>query len=257
MLTGDATHQALAHSLELPGSLKNQPIPENKPMRETIKDFVGIAAGSLPILDPVYDFGAFQTPGQEGFANLRPLFTNNRYVGADMREGPGVDVILNLHDIDLPSESVGTVVCVDTLEHVEYPRRALEEIHRVLVPGGLTVISSVMNFEIHDYPNDYWRFTPEAFRSILNPFANSFVGYAGEEIFPHTVVGLGFKGDAPNLDSFKSQYEEWQRQQLQQDQHKPFSIKEAVRSLTPPILLPALSAVYRTVFRPADSAAVK
>ena len=170
-----------------------------------------------------------------------------------MRQGPGVDVILDLHDIDLPSNSVGTIVCVDTLEHVEYPRRALEEIHRVLVPGGLTIISSVMNFEIHDYPNDYWRFTPEAFRSILKPFANCFVGYAGMEIFPHTVVGLGFKGAMPNIDAFQRQYELWQKSQIDQNKIEPLSLKKVVRMLTPPVLLPALSAAYRLVGRPADS----
>jgi 2-polyprenyl-3-methyl-5-hydroxy-6-metoxy-1,4-benzoquinol methylase len=47
-----------------------------------------------------------------------------------MREGLGVDRILDLHDIDLPSESAGTIICLDTLEHVEYPHRALEDICR-------------------------------------------------------------------------------------------------------------------------------
>jgi hypothetical protein len=56
------------------------------------------------------------------------------------------------------------------------------------------VLSSVMNFPIHDYPYDYWRFTPEAFKSILKPFSSAFVGFAGTDDFPHTVVGIGFKG---------------------------------------------------------------
>ena len=83
-----------------------------------------IAAESLPIRGPVYEFGSLQVPGQEGFADLRPLFPDKEYVACDMRTGPGVDQILNLHGIDLPPESVGTVLCLDTLEHVEYPRTA-------------------------------------------------------------------------------------------------------------------------------------
>ena len=43
-----------------------------------------------------------------------------------MREGPSVDVILDLHNIDLPSSSVGTVLLLETLEHVEYPYKALD-----------------------------------------------------------------------------------------------------------------------------------
>ncbi|MFQ5929050.1 MAG: methyltransferase domain-containing protein, partial [Acidobacteriota bacterium] len=101
-------------------------------MRESIKHFVKICAESLPISDPVYEFGSLQVPGQEDFADLRPLFPSKKYVGADMRDGPGVDTILDLHDINLPSESVGTVLMLDTLEHVEFPRKAVEEIYRIL-----------------------------------------------------------------------------------------------------------------------------
>jgi hypothetical protein len=95
-------------------------------MRQSIKDFVNIASTSLPILEPIYEFGSFQVPSQVDFADLRPLFRHKEYVGCDMREGIGVDKILNLHDIDIPAESVGTVLCFDTLEHVEYPRWAMD-----------------------------------------------------------------------------------------------------------------------------------
>jgi len=95
-----------------------------------------------------------------------------------MREGPGVDVILSLHNINLTSESIGTILCMDTLEHVEYPRKAVEEAYRVLKPNGTLIMSSIMAFHIHDYPADYWRFTPEAFKSLHNPFESTFVDFA-------------------------------------------------------------------------------
>lgn len=179
-------------------------------MRKTIKDLVSIVASIFPIEEPIYEFGSLQVKGQEGFADLRPLFPGKEYVGADMRDGIGVDKILNLHKIDLPLESVGTVICLDTLEHVEYPHKALEEIHRVLKPNGIVLISSVMLWPIHDYPYDYWRFTPEAFRSLLKPFRVLFVGYAGKEDFPHTVIGMGCKGEVPpELSKFIGLYNEW------------------------------------------------
>jgi len=159
-----------------------------------------------------------------------------------MREGPGVDKILDLHTIDVPSDSVGTVLCFDTLEHVEYPRKALEEIHRILMPNGTVVISSVMDFPIHDYPNDYWRFTPEAFKSLLKPFSDAFVGFQGKNSFPHTVVGIGFKGDTPPLMEFKEQYQDWQRAERR-------SITRLALDITPPILVPAISYFYRVATR--------
>lgn len=202
-------------------------------MRQVVKDFAAIVSGLLPIEEPVYEFGALRVAGQEEFADLRPLFAGKEYVGADMREGLGVDKVLDLHTIDLPDASVGTVLCLETLEHVEYPHTAMREIHRILKPNGIAVISSVMLFRIHAYPYDYWRFTPEAFRSLLKPFTSAFVGYAGEENFPHTVVGVGFKGNGPILAEFEEKYRTWQRQF-----YRPASMsigKKIRRLLVPPL----------------------
>ena len=180
-------------------------------MRERIKELVAIIADTLPTVDPVYEFGSFQVDGQEVFADLRPYFPGHEYVGTDARPGVGVDWILDLHNIDLPMGSIGTAVCVDTLEHVEYPRRAVDEICRVLKPDGMCVITSVMNFPIHDYPHDYWRFTPQGFQSLLKLFPHTFVGASGQERFPHTVVGIGWKSDPDTVayERFKEAFDKW------------------------------------------------
>jgi SAM-dependent methyltransferase len=182
-------------------------------VRKSIKEFVRIVAETLPILEPVYEFGSLQVPGQEGIADLRVFFAGKEYIGCDMQEGPGVDRILNLHNIDLPSETIGTVLILDTLEHVEFVRRAIEEAHRILKPNGILVISSVMKFPIHNFPYDYWRFTPEGFRSLLKPFNSSFVDFAGNKQFPHTVVGIGFKGavSKDKMEVFVEKMKYWKR----------------------------------------------
>ena len=203
-------------------------------MRQAVKDFALISARILPIAEPIYEFGSLRVPGQETFADLRPLFPGKEYVGADMRKGLGVDQILNVHDIDLPDDSVGTILCLDTLEHVEYPHRAMQEIYRVLKPDGIAVISSVMCFRIHDYPHDYWRFTPEAFKSLLKPFASTFVSFAGVETFPHTVVGIGFKGKSIPMPELSAAYGEWQKQHYRQ--HNISGFRRILKLLTPPIL---------------------
>jgi ubiquinone/menaquinone biosynthesis C-methylase UbiE len=53
----------------------------------------------------------------------------------DFREGDVCDLR------DVPDASVNVVVCMETLEHVEDPARALREFARVLTPGGRVIVS--------------------------------------------------------------------------------------------------------------------
>jgi len=204
-------------------------------MRRSIKQFVKICAETLLIREPIYEFGSFQVSRQAGFADLRPFFPGKKYVGADTRDGPGVDVILNLHSIDLPSNSVGTVLILDTLEHVEFPRKAIDEAHRILDENGIVVMSSVMNYPIHEHPSDYWRFTPEAFKSLLDPFTSSFVDFAGDSRFPHTVVGVGFKGSVQedNVVEFRRRLKHWKVQYSAPER----SWRNSIKLFLPPLFL--------------------
>ena len=186
-------------------------------MLETVRAFAKVCSEVLPIVEPIYEFGAIQVPGQELIADLRPFFRGKRYVGTDLREGPGVDEIIDLHSIALPDESIGTAICLDTLEHVEYPRKAMENIHRVLKPEGLLLLSVPMNFPIHNYPYDYWRFTPAGVESLLKPFHFAHVDAIGTPDFPTTVVALAAKRPvhADCLHQFKERFgkqkEYWRR----------------------------------------------
>ena len=209
-----------------------------------VKQFVKIVAETMPITEPIFEFGSLQVSGQEGFADIRPLFPNKEYVGCDMRKGPGVDRILNLHHIELPSEFVGTVFLFETLEHVEFCRKALEEIYRVLQPNGLLVISTVMNFPIHSHPYDYWRFTPEGLKSLLKPFTFSFVGSAGDAEFPYTIVGLASKNSIStnSMNQFLRKYEIWKQYW---DKPPPPTGESLGKLLIPPLL----RTIYRKIWK--------
>ncbi|AEG18354.1 methyltransferase domain-containing protein [Methanobacterium paludis] len=180
-------------------------------MRESVKELVKIFSEKYPIKEPVFEFGSFQVPEQKDFADMRHIFPGKTYFGCDMRSGPGVDLILDLHNIDLSSKSAGTVLILDTFEHVEYPRKAIKEVYRIMKSDGIVLITSVMNFPIHEHPSDYWRFTPEGFKSLLEDFKFKYVDFVGNELFPHTVVGIGAKDLSYNyyLDSFKEDIISW------------------------------------------------
>lgn len=213
-------------------------------MNKSIKAFVRSCAELLPVQEPVYEFGSLQVPEQEGFADLRSCFPGKKYIGADMRPGLGVDIVLNLEHIDLPDQCAGTVLMLETVEHVEYVRKALEEVYRILKPGGTIVMSSRLNFPIHSYPNDYWRFTPEAFKSLLKPFGWSYVGYAGKKSFPHTIIGVALKDPVLTFDreTFQTIMEQWSKDTFY---YRGFW-KELIISLTPPIIIDIIRRVRRT-----------
>ena len=91
----------------------------------------------------------------------------------------------------------GTILCIETFEHVFEVHRAFDEVFRALKPGGLFVITSPFHFKIHGYPDDYWRMTPSCLARMMERYEARICGYQGHEKTPHTVMALGFKAPAP------------------------------------------------------------
>jgi SAM-dependent methyltransferase len=165
-------------------------------MRPAVLEFARDVAKHLPLAEPLVELGARAADGQEDIADLRGIFGAQEHIGCDIQEGKGVDRIEDIHDLTFADASVGTVICLETLEHVADPIRAVQEMHRVLRPGGVLAISSLMFFPIHAHPWDYRRFTPEGFELLLRPFESSFVVAQGWELMPEGIFGVGVKGPA-------------------------------------------------------------
>jgi SAM-dependent methyltransferase len=186
-------------------------------MRDHNKAFCSLVAQTFDCPSPVLEFGSYQVEGQEGYADLRGMFPGKKYLGCDMRPGPGVDRVEDVTAISLPSESAGTVLCIETFEHVFEVKRAFDEVIRILKPGGLFVITSPLNFRIHGYPDDYWRMTPNCLRRQLASYGARLSGYQGYHTFPHTVMGIGIKAPVPSvgtarLEKLAGAYQQWLRQ---------------------------------------------
>jgi SAM-dependent methyltransferase len=185
-------------------------------MMQVVRDFVIDASENLPIAGPIVEVGSRPAEGQEEMAFLRPLFGGMEYIGCDIQPGQNVDQIEDIHALSFADDSVGTVISVETLEHVADPHRGVQEIHRILKPGGVAIITSVMFMPIHNHPWDFWRFTPEGFAKLLEPFETSFAYGLGFDLLPESVFGIGVKGpfEDLSLDRFprsKANVENWGR----------------------------------------------
>ena len=166
-----------------------------------IADFVADLQRVVTMPDPVVEFGSFQTDPGNGVGDLRPQFAGRPFIGTDMRAGPGVDRIEDLRALSFEDGSVGTALCLDTLEHCADPPQACRELARVCAAeGGVAVVSSVMLFGIHEHPHDYFRFTPDGLRALLEQgFDDVWVAGIGDPGIPVQVVGVGIRGSVLDL----------------------------------------------------------
>jgi SAM-dependent methyltransferase len=93
-----------------------------------------------------------------------------RRVALDVERGIGVQVIGDAQALGIRDASFDVVLCTEVLEHLPEPQRAIDEMFRVLVPGGQLLLTTRFLFPIHDAPNDYFRFTKYGLRHLLRRF---------------------------------------------------------------------------------------
>jgi SAM-dependent methyltransferase len=78
----------------------------------------------------------------------------------------------NILSLPFPNNEFDYVVSDQVLEHVEgNPQAAIDETYRVLKPGGLAIHTTCFINPIHNYPGDFWRFTPDALRLLCRNFS--------------------------------------------------------------------------------------
>ncbi len=157
--------------------------------------------------EPVLELGSYQVKGQEEIAELRGFFPGKEYQGVDLRPGPGVDCVADATALPHLDGSVGTVLALSTFEHVPRFWRGFDEVRRVLRPDGALFVSVPFHMAIHNYPSDYWRFTPEALDLLLEDYPSKILGWHGATKRPENVWALAFREGRPAITS--AQYERY------------------------------------------------
>src|SRR3972149_10590759 len=85
-------------------------------------------------------------------AGAAPYFTQAQIQTLDINPEAGAtyiaDICQNNKD-SIPDNYFDWIVCTEVLEHTLNPFSAVDEIYRILKPGGLVFISTPFNFRIH------------------------------------------------------------------------------------------------------------
>jgi SAM-dependent methyltransferase len=93
-----------------------------------------------------------------------PLFAGHAatYRGFDVEPGPVVDDVGVAEKLPYEDGAFDVALCTQVLEHADDPSAVVGEIHRVLKPGGLALVSTHGAFVFHPTPppeRDFWRWT--------------------------------------------------------------------------------------------------
>jgi SAM-dependent methyltransferase len=93
----------------------------------------------------------------------------NKYIGCDIIQSSEncVDIICDAANIPLPADQFDTIICTQTIEHVEQHQLLINEAFRLLKPGGKFILSGPMYWPLHEEPYDFFRFTKYGFGYIL------------------------------------------------------------------------------------------
>lgn len=137
-------------------------------MREAVVNYVRWATENFGFEEPILDTCAGWEPNY-----YQPLFSGKKYIKQDIRDfdPPCIDIVCDICDMKpIPDKSIELVLNLESLEHIAYPQKAIDEIYRVLKYDGLLILTTVMHFKIHRVPKDYWRFTPDGLELLLSRF---------------------------------------------------------------------------------------
>jgi SAM-dependent methyltransferase len=91
-------------------------------------------------------------------------------IGLELVEGPGIDVVADACDLPFEDNTFDTILSVEVLEHVATPQKMVDEMYRVLKPGGTVLLSTPFVVRIHRTPNDYWRLTPDSLQMFFERY---------------------------------------------------------------------------------------
>jgi SAM-dependent methyltransferase len=117
----------------------------------------------------IIEIGACEVNG-----SLRPIlesYAPASYVGVDITEGVGVDVVCDAERVldRFEKERFDIVLSTELIEHTRNWKRVISNIKNLCAPEGTILVTTCSpGFHYHAYPHDYWRYELEDMREIFS-----------------------------------------------------------------------------------------
>jgi ubiquinone/menaquinone biosynthesis C-methylase UbiE len=101
--------------------------------------------------------------GSSPYVNYFP----NR-IGLDIRKTTNVNIVGDAHFLPFKDENFDVILCTEVLEHLKDPKKAINEMKRILKSGGKLILTARFIFPVHGALNDYSRLTKSGLFYLLN-----------------------------------------------------------------------------------------
>ncbi|HEY7057252.1 MAG TPA: methyltransferase domain-containing protein [Vicinamibacterales bacterium] len=102
-----------------------------------------------------------------GTQQYRRFIRCRRYYGIEWDLGKRPPVVADVGRIPFRDHAFDSALCTEVLEHLPEPGRCLQEIHRVVKPGGAVLFTVPMTMYTHSEPHDFYRYTEYGLRYLL------------------------------------------------------------------------------------------
>ena len=117
-----------------------------------------------------------------GYSTCNKYVPHTEYLTLDIDEESKPDICSDLHNIKWNSDYFDTVIAIEVLEHIQNPQKAINEMIRILKPGGICIISTRFIHAYHAGPKDYYRFTWDSLKDLFKDCGKVEVYHHGNKL---------------------------------------------------------------------------
>lgn len=100
---------------------------------------------------------------------------NDDIINIDLFPFPNVDIAADIENCPIADASVDYVILDSVIEHVPNPQAVINEVWRILKPGGQLFCINPFLFPYHGYPAHYCNFTRDGIQHLLRNFSKAAV----------------------------------------------------------------------------------